>query len=187
MLGKKTVSRPAAVFAVAGSTALLAGCAIPILGARGLVSSPQPLSTVAFASWGPEYDDLAAKVDAAITDMEPADGFVRQIAPRPATPTDRWTVVDETSAFRAGSYRLIAYCAGTGTMFVDYNFQLGALFSTGIGNFVTCEPGTTVSASDIDLPLGANHLRIEVNPVDMYGDRTEPRAALGFTIQRAPS
>lgn len=174
----------------AGVAASLAGCAIPIISVGGLTNignTPQPTATVAFAPWGPEYDDLAALTNAAMDQMRPADDYLFRLAPQPATPTNRWTVVDEGRSFSRGTYRLTAFCAGTGILDVSYVFQLGSLYSTGVGNFVTCEPGTTVSVSDIELPIGASHLRIEVNPVDMYGNPTQPRAALGFTIERAPN
>jgi len=189
MRPRKAVRRTLAPLGSVVVAALLAGCAIPIIGARSFTSNLQPNSTVSRVPWGPEYDGLAALVEAAMDEMEPTGGFVLRIPPQPTPPvenTARWTVVDEGRTFSRGNYRLIAYCAGSGTVYFDISFQLGSLFSTGTGNFVTCHPGTAVNASEIELPVGANHLRIEVNPVDMYGNPTEPRAAIAFTIERSP-
>jgi len=189
---RRHLLRGTATSVAAASVLLLSGCAIPIIGAQSVFEPPRitvtPRATV--APWGAAYDAQAALVTAAMDDMRTVavDGFILAVGPQPTVLGGRATVMaEQNQSFPRGTYRLIAYCAGTGTVSVSYTFQLGTIHSVGGGAWVACTEGTSVSATDIELPLGANYLRIEADPVDMYGNPTDPRAAIAFSVERAPT
>lgn len=184
----KSCGRTVAALAAAATVLLLGGCAIPFISAQSVFEPPQVNVTpaVTVAPWGEAYDAQAALATAAMNDMRPAEDFILAIGPQPTVSGSRTTMAESNRIFPRGTYRLIAYCAGTGTLNVNYYFQLGTIHAVGGGNRITCTEGATVSATDLDLPVGANHLRIETDPTDMFGTPTNPRAAIAFTVQRAP-
>jgi len=161
---------------------LVSGCAPPAQLRSGATSG------VGRIPWGSEYDALAEQVNYAIAEMAPPAGFTLAIASQPTAPDTAGNTFPirevHLQRFRRGTYRLTTYCAGSGTVSVSFTFSLGSIHSVGMGNSVTCEPGTTVSVADVDLPFGANSVRIETNYVDLYGEASAPQAAIAFTIER---
>jgi len=167
---------------------------VAVLVAGCVASVPRDTSGVGREPWGTEFHSLAEKVNAAIDGIPSGEGFALRIPGQPtAPPGDDGQVyaINEVrnQLFPRGNYRLTILCAGNGTLRVSFDFNAGrsiVFHSAGVGNPITCTNDVATVSAGISLPIGANRLSITADPVDMYGNHNEPRAAIGFTVERVP-